>query len=233
MGANKCMAHRYDKKTGQFLKNSQRPIINNFGEDNPETAYWAGFIYGDGYLNEVGNLHMCLGPKDANHLRKLSKFICGKDYVGVYKNSCHFQITHEDIAHNLNCWCTIPNKTYDGRLDLDTKYMSDFIRGYFDTDGWASYYWYSCNVKLAKGNLKEYKYIKQCIGICSYHKQNLSYILQFIPEADYTLTLKKNQHLYELRWERKRTIKIIAKYLYHPTISLERKAKKLLAIMNH
>ena len=55
-----------------------RHIFDNI--DNPEKAYWLGFIVADGYLNkEKRMLRIKLGDIDKHHLEKFINFL-GGDY---------------------------------------------------------------------------------------------------------------------------------------------------------
>jgi hypothetical protein len=215
-----------DIKTGRILKNSDRDIINDFSGDDPATAYWAGFLYGDGCIQKGGQLQVCLSSVDLAHLIKLSLFICGNDYVCKYDTRCYFQISHEDIRNGLAKWGILHDKTKTGTLDnIKTEYMKDFIRGYFDADGWVSIGYY----KNGKYNMY---YRKFCVGICSYNIANLEYINQLVPTPG-KIKSKKSQVLYELVWSSiKKDISVI-KFLYDSELSLSRKAVKLCQLINY
>ena len=216
-----------DTKTGRMLKNSDRQIVNDFSGDDPATAYWAGFLYGDGCIQKGGQLQVCLSSVDLDHLIKLSLFICGSDYVCKYDTRCYFQISHENIRNGLAKWGILHDKTkMDTLYNIQTEYMKDFIRGYFDADGWVSI---GYSKKYGKYNMY---YRRFCVGICSYNIENLEYINQFLPTPG-KIHSKKKQILYELRWSSiKKDINVI-KFLYHPELSLSRKAVKLCQLMNY
>lgn len=179
----------------RFEKNStKREILNFFEEITPETCYWAGFIFGDGSISKDGGLQVGLSmhtPHTQDHLKKMSIFFYGQDYRLFYKDLCILQVRHTDIAKNLQQFGIIPNKTYDGHLILPTQYQSDFIRGYFDADGWFT---------IRQQYNKQFKkyYDSQNWGLCSYLRKNLEIVQETLPVESYIIK-KKTQTLYELR----------------------------------
>lgn len=129
---------------------TKHTIINDFSTLTPESSYWAGFIFGDGCIKTHNRLCIELTGRDdetIKHLKKLSMFVCGNDYVritvkkniyyknGINKKTCTFELSDKNICNNLSKFGIIPRKTYCSHLILPQKYKSDFIRGYFDADG--------------------------------------------------------------------------------------------------
>lgn len=192
----------------------RRKILPNFSIDSSENCYWAGFLFGDGSIDDSGKLQLCLGVKDTLHAKKFSQFIFGYDFVNVYSDRCHIQCTSVKLASELSRFGIKPNKTYNSSLILPKRFTKDFIRGFFDADGWytkASY--------KNKGNGKYYD--KTILGICSYLPENLELINSYLPLQG-TLSKKKSQELYELRWQSKSKIKEIRNFL-SGTPKLDRK----------
>lgn len=202
------------------VEHRRRKIINDFSVETPESCYWAGFIFGDGCLNK-NKVQICLSIKDIDHLRSFSNFVFGTDYVGKYDDRCHIQINNPEISQNLRRYGISENKTIYSELILPDEYSSDFIRGYFDADGWVSVNRY-CH-KNGK------TYDKLCIGICSYLEKNLKIVSELLPKC--YISKKNNQELFEIRSQSKNVICDIANKLNgYPR--LERKWKKLDFLMN-
>lgn len=198
----------------------KRLVINDFSDLTAESAYWAGFIFGDGH---VVNKRLIVGLSINNQenlflLQKLSNFIHGMDHVKTFKNTYSFSVTDGDIINNLLRFGIIHNKTYNGTLILPDNYQSDFARGYFDADGWIS---------IFKDRLK---YTRHCWGLCSYHSNNLEIINGILPHK-LTISKKKSQHLYELRSANLNKVKDICNFL-NGKIRLESKWKKIDLLIN-
>lgn len=138
--------------------NNKKEIIqvnNIFNEYTEESCYWAGFINADGHIDmylpsyrKLPNykLSFTLSQKDYNHLNKLVKILgynkitetktnaWGKEYNTIKfatnkKSICMDLIDKYEITpKEKSCNEKFPNK-------IPSKYMSDYIRGYFDGDG--------------------------------------------------------------------------------------------------
>ena len=119
--------------------------------DTSNKAYWLGFIYADGgvSVNEETNsceLSIKLQADDCEHLRKFNKELDGNVDVtfstrecnlnGKTYRCCQIRFYSSKLVSDLKKYGVIPNKTLSIRFpDIDEKYYSDFIRGYFDGDG--------------------------------------------------------------------------------------------------
>jgi len=172
-----------------------------------------GFLFGDGNIDSNGKLQVCLSSKDSGLLTQLSIFLFDKDYINRYNNRCHLQYSNLEIQKPLSRYGIIPGKTENSVLILPEKYKSDFIRGYFDADGWYS----SKDYKHKNGKF----YPKYVWGICSYLLENLEIINRELPVQG-RIAKKKKQELYELRFQSKKDIEEVRNYLYG-TPNLERK----------
>lgn len=112
--------------------------------DNPEKAYWLGFIVADGYLNDDKNmLRIKLGDKDKSHLEKFIKFLEGdlsmlkseihnttgntQWYVSTYAPQIHKALKNLNVEQGKSGKERIP--------PIEKKYYRDFIRGLWDGDG--------------------------------------------------------------------------------------------------
>lgn len=199
------------------INSKKRNIINDFSIDTDEGYYWAGFLFGDGSVDNNCKIQVCLSIKDIEHLIKLSNFIFDKNFVRSYETRCHLQINDKNICSNLRKFGIIPNKTQNSLLRIPNEnFIKDFIRGYFDADGWITEKEYRHNT-----NNKFYK--KSIFGICSYLRLNLEIINEMLPIKG-TITKKSNQELYEIRWQSSKDILIIRNFLNGKT-KLERKWK--------
>lgn len=116
--------------------------------DNPEKAYWLGFIAADGcnYIREgnasvIINLHQ----KDREHLEKFKKFMNSTanivDYVtsvGYSNNTpmCKIVINSKELAQDLNTIGITPRKSLTLQPpQIPEQFYKAFILGYFDGDG--------------------------------------------------------------------------------------------------
>ena len=119
-----------------------REVFDNI--DNPEKAYWVGFILADGCLHEgTSTLSVDLSIRDKIHLEKFITFI-GGDVDQLLQTTIH-SITHKKLVHVQLCG----KHTYNSLLQLGlfpqksghekyiyTNYDKDFIRGIVDGDGY-------------------------------------------------------------------------------------------------
>lgn len=117
--------------------------------DTEEKAYWLGFLYADGYIDDSKNIiELALKEEDLYHLKKFRSFwhmddkpiskkiktIYNKKYIGY-----RFYISNQKIKKDLiNLGCG-PSKTftlkYPDENQVPIELQHHFIRGYFDGDG--------------------------------------------------------------------------------------------------
>jgi len=212
-------------KVGLFTKNTKRPILNDFSVMSPEVCYWAGFIFGDGSVDIKHKLQIGLASDCYEHLVKFSMFLCGQNYVGQYKTHCHFQITDEVLIKNFQKFGIIPNKTYIQSLKIPTEYTKDFIRGYFDADGWFS---------MGRELNKKYNryYPRYCFGLCSFLEQNLIEINDHLPIK---FNFCHKPRLHEIRSGSTHNIYTTVKFLEpeHKELCLSKKWNKIWDFIKH
>jgi len=196
-----------NKTTGRFEKGSNRKLINDFSKITPESSYWLGFLFGDGSIDSADKLQLCLSSVDHSHTQKLSQFLFGVDYTNYYPQhtKSHMQITSHCLAQQLKKYNIIPDKTYKSNMILPNRHKKDFLRGFFDADGWIS---------IGKSWNTQYNkhYDRHCFGVCSYLKTNIETFNSYMPHPG-NINKKRNQELYELRWGSKPQIIDLAKYL--------------------
>lgn len=149
----------YDEsRKGTRGKNYNERIFDSI--DSEEKAYWLGFIFADGYIYSAPltktkgridyNFELCLKGEDKDHMQKFANFIGYSKELKVTKadknghTRCRVCLSSKHLwetLYNLGC---IPNKSLtlqfpDEKIFSNKKYIIDFIRGYFDGDGWISY----------------------------------------------------------------------------------------------
>lgn len=173
---------------------NRESVIFNFQDLTREAIYWIGFIFGDGSIDKTGRVQICLSVLDdgssLDHLFRLSNFIYGKNKVNIYKTRAVLQFKNNNIEDVFSQYGIIPNKTYKSELILPSIHVNDFIRGFFDADGWST-------LKKYKG---KYKYLG--IGMCSYKEDSLLKIKEYLNYGN--VCKKKNQELYEYRFSSKK-----------------------------
>lgn len=116
----------------------------NFFEniDNEEKAYWLGFIFADGSVNEKSySLEIELSIIDKDHLVKFAKSL---KYEGKIRNSrknkaCRMRVHSKHLTKSLERFGMRHGKS--ARLvcpNLPNELMKHFWRGVFDGDGWIT-----------------------------------------------------------------------------------------------
>lgn len=109
--------------------------------DNEEAAYWLGFIAADGNVSN-GRLRIGLSTRDADHVRKLSKWLApdmplytGTNNLGRPVTS--FEIGSKYLAQTLSTYGIVPRKTYVMMHlpPVPHTFMRHLLRGYIDADG--------------------------------------------------------------------------------------------------
>lgn len=118
--------------------------------DNEHKAYWLGFIYADGYLNNKNpTVGIELNHTDIEHLNKFKNDLQSNLDVKIYnKNStfgpqtnCRFVFNNKTVYNALLSYGITPTKSLDGTFPTidDDRFVKDVIRGIFDGDGSIRY----------------------------------------------------------------------------------------------
>lgn len=126
--------------------------------DEPNKAYWLGFLYADGCINELfkngklkaKTLEISLCNEDKNHLKKfidcLESNVPIKEKIvkigdNVYSSNRVTVCCTKMCNDLIQLGCT-PHKTYDITFptydNVPYEFMRDFLRGFFDGDGCIS-----------------------------------------------------------------------------------------------
>lgn len=129
-----------------------------FSKESLESCYWAGFFAADGCLHKAnGRTYVVSIIQHLNELRHLEKYakainFCGKITTGINKTAygeakwARMQFASKemfgDLSNNFNI---VENKSLvlEPPLLEQEEHISNFIRGYFDGDGYilSKKYW--------------------------------------------------------------------------------------------
>lgn len=110
-----------------------------FSDWSSEMAYVLGYIYADGYVHrDVAKLR--IASSDLDILKKIRNALeyNGSILHGKNKNGTWYElnIRRLPLYNDLRKLGIYPNKSLTMRFpDVPSKYLPDFIRGYFDGDG--------------------------------------------------------------------------------------------------
>lgn len=111
-----------------------------FNEIDSESAYWLGFLIGDGSVykhNATGNycVTLRLAGKDIDHVRKFADDIEADYSISSTEPNFGISITNEEFALSLIELGCGPDKTTNGGLPELGRLDNHLIRGYSDADG--------------------------------------------------------------------------------------------------
>src|SRR5713226_5748131 len=112
--------------------------------NNEEAAYWIGFIAADGNVSN-GRLRIGLSTKDADHIRKFSRWLAPDMPIYAGTNNLGrpvstFDIGSKHLVETLSRYGIVPRKTYVMKRlpSIPDTLMRHFLRGYIDADGYFS-----------------------------------------------------------------------------------------------
>ena len=206
--------------------------------DSPTKAYWLGFLYADGYVTSDDRWGLELCYDDLTHMQNFASCF---DYNGQIKErtrngnkSCLFQIKNKHMSKMLIDKGVIRNKTeillFPTKEQLDEKYYSHFIRGFFDGDGCV---YINHNIKPRKDrNNKVYDRISKGINIVCKSDSFVKSILSILEEENIHLNWNintKHNNLNVIRTSSYSEIQKFYNYIYKnsiPSNRLERKYNK-------
>lgn len=131
----------------QLQYSNRKYFVNEeyFYNDNSDVWYLAGFIAADGNIAKYSNsLDIQLAQKDVILLQTIKEKL---NYTGEVKifttqhgdDKCRLTITNKKLVQSLERFNITKNKTFIYQMpQIPDKYIGDFLRGYFDGDGWIS-----------------------------------------------------------------------------------------------
>lgn len=159
-------------KTRKYFYN-----LKKLNEDSIEKYYWLGFIAADGYINlKNGSIRLELKSSDKKHLEKLIDFL-GEKNLKIQKpkgkNSSYLDINSRTIVSFLEKEYGLRNaKSLNLKFpsSIPKEFISHFIRGYFDGDGWIS------KRRIGKTNSVQYN-----IGLCSGSEEFIKSLMEKVP----------------------------------------------------
>ena len=115
-----------------------------FDEVNSSSAYWIGYLYGDGNCTRENRIRLCCSEKDKDILFSFRDFVSCvekpiKDFMAAGKYpSCSFEVISWKIKKTLSKYGLTKPKKDRGLLHIDLmqdNVAKDFVRGLFDADG--------------------------------------------------------------------------------------------------
>lgn len=122
----------------KLVKKRKYKIYHDFFKKwNPKMAYILGFFLSDGNVSyNRQNISIHLNQKDHYILGKIKKIMGSNRPISVYSKSSYLRLDSKILANDLiNLGCT-PRKSKKLKfININDKYLSHFIRGYFDGDG--------------------------------------------------------------------------------------------------
>lgn len=204
--------------------------------DTTEKAYWLGFLMADGYNHQKHNcVALRLQGEDREILEKFKLFM--HTNVPIYtfsritkvnklkKTYCEINITSSKLCNalaNLGC---IEGKTYLLEFpQIEERFYSHFIRGYFDGDGCISI----TNRKDRKNN---YNYQFNIVGKESFLLRVKEILCKETGVSNTKIRNRTGNFAKRISWNGRLVCKRILDYLYKDaTIYLLRKYEKYLQI---
>ena len=116
--------------------------------DNPDSAYWLGVMYSDGFISKTNQYTNYFGitihEKDSEWLERFKEFLQYngeiKHYIATTTYSKNTPIAKLIIGNNkivsdLEKLGVVEHKTFQLSYLPKINYLDDFIRGYIDGDG--------------------------------------------------------------------------------------------------
>lgn len=131
----------------QLQYSNRKYFINEeyFYNDNPDVWYIAGFIAADGSIAKYSNsLDIQLAQKDVGLLNIIKEKLSYTGEVKIFTtqhgdDKCRLTITNKKLIQSLERFNITRNKTFIYKMPcIPEEYIGDFLRGYFDGDGWVS-----------------------------------------------------------------------------------------------
>lgn len=187
----------------------------------PESAYWIGFLYGDGNCTQENKVRLQIAWSDKEHLYAFRNFIGSIDrpvkeiFMQQKWHNASIEFRSWKVHNTIKKYGLTKRKCDRGRIPvclLQKEVARDFIRGLFDADG--SFYYDGIHRNYLFSEITGYmptlvdvKAVLVSEGVISEKKH-----------------IVKNGSVFRLRLAKSDTVKLI-RYLYgnKPTYKLKRK----------
>lgn len=149
-----------------------------FNEINGYSAYWIGYLYGDGNCTCENKIRLCCKQEDKEVLIMFRSFIkCItkpiKDFISQGKYPCSsFEVRSWKLHNELKKYDVCKIKSKRGLINIDLLQDSvskDFLRGLFDADG--CFYFDGLHKNNLFAEITGYKpAMKSCLAILKHNK---------------------------------------------------------------
>lgn len=217
----------------QYKKIKSRSKLNHncFSKiEKLEQAYWLGFLYADGYIDESrGKICLAIQGRDKQHLEKFCNFVETDKEPALYLSCCNgrkfptsritiFSKQIVDDLVSLGCYQNKSNNITSPKNKISKELYKYWILGYLDGDG---------SISIGKNN----QWYLSFIGtedVCSFIKECL-------PSKAKIKKDKRHKFVYEYVVGKKELIYNYLSFLYDDYVIkhklfLDRKYKKFLEI---
>lgn len=182
-----------------------------FSDFTPESCYWAGFLAADGWIDKrQTTVSVELAIKDRDHLVKLCEFLGAdlemvterdkKQPWGTIGRFCAVHFCSMRLAKMLDeNFNIVPTKSkiLKPPLLVPAQYVSHFVRGYFDGDGWFS----RSEIGFSSGSEEFMVWMKRTI------QTNVE------KAGDPLILCRPNSNIYMFRFNGKKQVKEISTWL--------------------
>ena len=190
---------------------------NYFAEvDNPNKAYWLGFILTDGTVNYINdNLQISLVKGDEYILHLFEQDLGIENHVKTFgENYSRFAVGSKTMVHDLAQYGVVPNKTHSLIFpkNIPEEFEIHLLRGMFDGDGGFTL---GTTTRFYKHRNKTYTKPYQELSftgtyeMCEGFQNTLLKYLNITPK-----TITHNHSVYRVRWNKKEEILQILNLLY-------------------
>lgn len=196
--------------------------------DSNEKAYWLGFLYADSYINKTNEIRINLSKVDEDHLQKFLNAIGATNHTIKYSEKrdrgkvyyqAYISIRDTEMTTDLAKLGCVNNKSlrlvFPTSEQVPKKYVSHFIRGYFDGDGSIHY--------TQAGRAKTPNYRISFTGT----KDMLEAIRSLLGKPNLAIQERENFAILQINGNKQ--LEGILEYIYKdstPAIELERKKEK-------
>lgn len=146
---NILKAYNIPRRSLREARNLKRTLNEEaFTEDSPESAYWLGWMYTDGYISTTNKytsyFGLTLATIDIQILEDFKKYLDFNGEIATYTSSSGYGkgnqysrllVGSNKIVKTLKKLGVVENKTFKINSIPPVKHKDDFIRGVIDGDG--------------------------------------------------------------------------------------------------